>query len=119
VEELSGLAPFLIILVAFYLLIIRPSRTRQRQQLRLQASLEPGQEVMTTSGLIATISAVEHDEVLLEASPGVVVRWARPAIARVLPAKDGVDEGADASSAGDSEVEQRGETSEEPVARAD
>lgn len=91
-EELGSLAPFIVILLAFYLLVIRPARMRQRQQLELQSSLAAGQKVMTTSGLVATISSIEDDEVLLEAAPGVVLRWARPAIARVLVAEDSPDE---------------------------
>jgi preprotein translocase subunit YajC len=111
VEALGSLAPFLVVLVAFYLLVIRPARTRQRQQQSLQASLAPGQKVMTTSGLIATISAVEDDAVLLEAAPGVVLRWAKPAIGRVLTTEDGADES--------SGVDERGAISDDPVARAE
>ena len=98
-RELGNLLPFIVVLLAFYLLVIRPARQRQRQQLRLQASLTPGQEVMTTSGLIATVAAVEEDEVLLEAAPGLTLRWAKPAVARVLsePA-DGRDDGGDGGS---------------------
>jgi preprotein translocase subunit YajC len=84
VESASALLPFVIILLAFYLLLIRPARTRARQQQQLQSSLAVGQEVMTTSGLYATVVAVEDDAVLLEASPGTHTRWAKQAVARVL-----------------------------------
>lgn len=87
-EEFGNLLPFLVVLLAFYLLVIRPARRRHREQLRLQSSLAPGQEVMTTSGLIATLAAVEDQEVLLDVAPGVTVRWAKPAIARVLTSND-------------------------------
>jgi preprotein translocase subunit YajC len=83
VTALVNLLPFLVI-VAFYLLVIRPGRARARAQLALQASLAVGQEVMTTSGLIATVTGVEDDVVLLEAAPGVTMRWAKPAVARVV-----------------------------------
>lgn len=92
-NELNGLLPFVVVLLAFYLLLIRPARNRQRDQLRLQSSLAPGQEVMTTSGLIATVSAVEDNEVLLEAAPGVTLRWAKPAVARILPGAEPADGG--------------------------
>jgi preprotein translocase subunit YajC len=89
VQSLEALLPFIIILLAFWLLIIRPARNRQRQQAQLQHELAPGQQVMTTSGLIARILAVEDDVVLLEAAPGVTLRWAKPAIARILPTEEG------------------------------
>jgi preprotein translocase subunit YajC len=69
---------------AFYLLILRPSRRRQHQSLRVQDRLAPGVEVMTTSGLYGTVSAVEDDIVMLEVAPGVTNRYAKQAIMRVL-----------------------------------
>lgn len=87
-NSLGALLPFILILLAFWLLIIRPARNRQRQQSHMQAELAPGQQVMTTSGLHATVSAVEDDVVVLEVSPGVTMRWAKQAVARILPTAD-------------------------------
>lgn len=83
-ESLGALLPFVIILLAFWLLIIRPSRTRARQQAQLQSDLAPGQEVMTTSGLFATVAAVEDNAIILETSPGVRTRWTKAAVGRVV-----------------------------------
>jgi preprotein translocase subunit YajC len=77
---------FLILIVAFfYFLVIRPQQRRQRQAAQLSRSLEPGQEVMTTAGLFGTVKAVTDDHVELEIAPGVVVRYVKGAIARVVP----------------------------------
>jgi preprotein translocase subunit YajC len=88
VESLAGLLPFLLILVAFYFLIIRPARGRQRAQQQLHNNLQVGQKVLTTSGLHATVVGIEDDVVLLEAAPGVTTRWAKPAVARILTPQD-------------------------------
>jgi preprotein translocase subunit YajC len=88
VDSVSALLP-LVLLLVFYLLIIRPARNRARAQQRLQSELSPGLEVMTTSGLRARISAVEDDVVVLEIAPGVTTRWTKAAVARVIPAADG------------------------------
>jgi preprotein translocase subunit YajC len=85
VDSLGALLPLVIILLAFWLLIIRPARMRTRQQAELLNQLTPGQEVMTTSGLYATVAAVEDDLLVLEASPGVPTRWAKAAVARIVP----------------------------------
>jgi preprotein translocase subunit YajC len=85
VDSLGALLPLVIILLAFWLLIIRPARMRTRQQAELLSQLTPGQEVMTTSGLYATVAAVEDDLLVLEASPGVRTRWAKAAVARIVP----------------------------------
>jgi preprotein translocase subunit YajC len=82
-----GSLPLLILLgLVFYLLILRPQRVRQRQLLETQSALAPGVRVLTSAGLYATVTAVEDDAVLLEVAPGVVCRYAKAAVARVLPA---------------------------------
>ena len=83
-KSLGSLLPLVIILLAFWLLIIRPARNRPRQQADLLSRVTPGQEVMTTSGLYATVAAVEDDVLVLEASPGVPTRWAKAAVARIV-----------------------------------
>ncbi len=83
-NDLLGLLPLLLIVLFFFLFVIRPARARQREAMQLQSRLAPGQHVMTTSGMFATVVAVEDDAVLLEIGPGVTCRWARPAIGRIL-----------------------------------
>ena len=79
-----GILVWVLLALGFYFLFIRPARVRQRQTLAIQASLRPGLEVMTTAGLYATVAAVEDDVVLLEVAPGVVNRYAKGAVARVV-----------------------------------
>jgi preprotein translocase subunit YajC len=92
VKSVSALLPFALLLLAFWLLIIRPSRQRARQQQQLHSELVPGLEVMTTSGLFATVSAVEDDVVVLEVSPGVTMRWKKAAVAAIAAAPAGSDD---------------------------
>jgi preprotein translocase subunit YajC len=86
VKSAGTLLPFVILLLAFWLLIVRPARMRARQQQQLQGDLAPGLEVMTTSGLHGTVSAIEDDVIVLEIAPGVTTRWNKGAVARVTPA---------------------------------
>jgi preprotein translocase subunit YajC len=81
----SGQLLFLLVIGAvFYLLILAPQRRKLRQQQEMAARLEPGVEIMTTAGLFATVREVTDDEVHLEVAPGVVQRYAKGAIARVI-----------------------------------
>ena len=84
-NDLAALLPLVLLFVFFYLLILRPARNRQRQAQALQRSLAVGQEVMTTSGLYGRIVTLEDEVVVLETAPGVTSRWARGAVARVVP----------------------------------
>ncbi len=104
----AGLLIWLVALAAiFYLLILRPSRRRQQQAHQVQSRLVPGAEVVTSSGLYGTVSAVEDDVVVLEVAPGVTNRYAKQAIMRVLtpdeerPYEDRLHDGEPAQTADD------------------
>ena len=94
-DAVSGLLPFVLILVAFYFLIVRPARTRQKAALQLQERLAPGVEVMTTSGIYGTVVGVDDTSIQLEVAPGTTLRVAKPAVGQVLTTEAG-DEVADA-----------------------
>ena len=86
---MAELVPLLFIAVAVVFLLVLPMRQRNRAMQRaqqLQASLVPGVEVMTTSGLYGTVALVGDDTVDLEISPGVTVRWAKAAVAEIKTA---------------------------------
>ena len=76
---------FLLIPVLLILMLVFQRRTLRRQTEQVQSQLAPGVEVMTGSGLLGTVRALREDQVDLEIAPGVVTRWVRPAIARVVP----------------------------------
>jgi preprotein translocase subunit YajC len=78
---------FLIILVigvgAMFLMSSR-QRKAQREQLSFRDNLQPGQRVMTGSGMYGTVVGVDGDEVTLESTPGVHSVWIKAAIARLV-----------------------------------
>lgn len=82
--DLVALAPILLLVVAFYFLLIRPQKMRQKQQTAMVAALVPGAQIMTTAGMMGTVAVVADDEISLEISPGVFVRMVPAAVARVI-----------------------------------
>jgi preprotein translocase subunit YajC len=94
---LLGFLPLILILGVGYLLLIRPARNRQRKALETRNQVEPGSEVTTTAGLIATVIAVDDDTVTLEIAPGVHSRFLKGAIARVNTPVDADDDEPDAA----------------------
>jgi preprotein translocase subunit YajC len=93
--SLIGLALPVLMIVGFYFLLIRPQRNRQRAQQALLASLEVGDEVMTTGGIYGTIVEIDDDEgtVTVEIAPGTRVRMVRQGIAqRFVEDEDEYDE---------------------------
>lgn len=78
---------YLVLLVlAFFLLVVRPQRRQLAAHRALVASLEVGDEIITTGGIHATIRAIDETVLHIEIADGVVVRLARGAVAsRVGP----------------------------------
>jgi preprotein translocase subunit YajC len=72
------------LLVLVYLNFLGRRRS-QRARTELLQRLVPGAEVVTTSGLHATVLELPDDgTVLLQTAPGQVTRWERPAVGRVV-----------------------------------
>ena len=80
---------FLLIPIAMYFLLIRPQRRRQREQVALTASIEVGDEVMTTTGIYGFVTAFEGDIAWLEVDNDVQIRITRAAIARRVDTGEG------------------------------
>jgi preprotein translocase subunit YajC len=73
-----------LIIGAFYLLVLAPARNRKQRAIDIKENLKPGVEVITTSGLFGRVHAVTEDEMHLEVAPGVVVRFALGALRKIL-----------------------------------
>ncbi|MDI3315156.1 MAG: preprotein translocase subunit YajC [Mycobacterium sp.] len=89
---------FLVLLLIVIASIMYASRRQKRAMqatLNLQASLDVGDRVLTTSGLQGVITAVTDETVDLEIAPGVVTTWMKLAIKERIepetaePAADG------------------------------
>jgi preprotein translocase subunit YajC len=91
VQDLANFLPLVLIVLVFWLLIVRPQRRRQQALATTQASLGLGSEVMLGSGIFGRVASLDDETVQLEVAPGTVVKVSRQAIVRVLD--DGVEPG--------------------------
>jgi preprotein translocase subunit YajC len=81
-----------ILVAAFLLLIVRPQRRQMAAHRALVASLQVGEEVVTSGGIYGTIRGLDNGTVDLEVSSGIVLRVARGAIAQRVGPDPGPDE---------------------------
>lgn len=84
-SEGSGAAfPILLVVlaVAFYLLVLRPQRSRARRMQTDVAGMTVGDDVITRGGLLGTVVGLTDDEAVLALGPGVEVRVLRATLAR-------------------------------------
>ena len=75
----------LLMLAAFYFLIMRPQQQRVRTHNNLVATVAVGDEIVTAGGIVGNITSVGERDVELEIAPGVVVKLAKGAIAQKAP----------------------------------
>jgi preprotein translocase subunit YajC len=81
----------LLVVVAFYFLIVRPQRRRMMEMRVLQSSLQVGDEVVTTAGIFGVVQDLDPETVRLEIAPGTTIRLARGAVSQRLGVDDATD----------------------------
>lgn len=82
--DLLSLAPILLLVVAFYFLLIRPQKNRQKKHAEMVSAVAPGTEVMTTAGIFGTVREASDTELSLEIAPGTVIRILPAAVTKVI-----------------------------------
>jgi preprotein translocase subunit YajC len=89
--DYMALLPFILIFGVFYFLILRPQQQKMKKHQELLTGLRRGDRVVTSGGLIGTISKIVSDgEVQLELAENVRVRLVRAMITEVLAKTDPV-----------------------------
>jgi preprotein translocase subunit YajC len=78
---LALLPQMLIIFGIFYLLLIRPMRTKQKKLDALVKALKPGDKVVVNPGILATVVGVEDDAIVVRIDDKAKMRVLRSAVA--------------------------------------
>lgn len=58
--------PFILLMVGFWFLLIRPQRLKQKEHEKLVSELKVGDKVITSSGICGTITMVKQDRIQLK-----------------------------------------------------
>jgi preprotein translocase subunit YajC len=98
------LAPILILVVIFWLLIFRPQQKKVKDHQELVKNIRRGDTVITSGGLVGKVTkVVDDDQIEFEISDGVRVRQMRQMISGVRakgePAKEKAESAKDETSA--------------------
>ena len=82
---LVGLMPFILIFAVFYFLIIVPQRKRQRQLQDVISQLKAGDRIVTSGGIIATVTAVRPTSLLVRSADKSILEITRQSVAGLQP----------------------------------
>jgi preprotein translocase subunit YajC len=80
---LGGLLPMLLIIGVFYVLLIRPQQKRQKDLQQTISQLKSGDRVVTTGGIIGTITTVRDASFLIRSADKTILEIARSAVAGI------------------------------------
>jgi preprotein translocase subunit YajC len=83
-QLLLGIAPWLLIFVIFYVLMIRPQQRRVKEHQAAIAAVKKGDEVITAGGIRGRVTKVGDDEAEVEIAPNVKVRVVKSTLTNVL-----------------------------------
>jgi preprotein translocase subunit YajC len=82
-----------LIFFIFYFILIRPQQKRLKAHQNMMKTLQKGNKIMTTGGIIGSIIKFEgEDVVVLEIAPNVRIRASRNSVSEVLSDTLGVGE---------------------------
>lgn len=79
----TGLLPMVLIIAVFYMLLIRPQQKRQRQLQETISQLKTGDRVVTTGGVIGTITTVRETSFLIRSAEKSILEIARTSVAGI------------------------------------
>jgi len=87
-SSVLGFLPLLLVFAIFYFLLILPMQRQRKNQKKMLDSLENGNVVVTSGGIVGTIIAVEKgdDTLVLRVKPdNVKIQVTRSAVSSLVP----------------------------------
>lgn len=84
-QMIMGIGIWVLIFVIFYFLLIRPQKKKDQQLREMRNSIERGDTVVTVGGIIAKVSRVDEEKIILELGPSrTKIPFEKWAIGRII-----------------------------------
>ncbi|MEE2683994.1 MAG: preprotein translocase subunit YajC [Pseudomonadota bacterium] len=84
-DPFMSFLPLIVIFALFYFLLIRPQNKRQKEHRQMIASLQAGQEVVTSGGVLGKVKDVGDLWVTLEITKDLSIKVQKNTIATLMP----------------------------------
>lgn len=116
-SQYTNIAFFVVLIIAMYLMLIRPQQQQRQRRERMLSALKPGDTIITIGGIYATVVSMSDDRVRVRLSGGADLEVARGGIGQIVERDEAAqDEAAGESAevvASDGTLEQNGPASDE------
>lgn len=81
----SSVLPIILIFAVFWFLLLRPQQKKMKEHRAMVAALKRGDKIVTSGGIIGTVTKVVSDtELQLEIADGVQIRILRGTVSDIL-----------------------------------
>ncbi|HWZ31535.1 MAG TPA: preprotein translocase subunit YajC [Bryobacteraceae bacterium] len=92
-NPLVSFLPLVFIVAIFYFLVFRPMQRQKKTQAQMLSSLQSGNEVLTSGGIVGTIVSITGDTMILRVKPdNVKLQIARSAVQSLVTADKTIEE---------------------------
>ena len=81
--NMNGMLSLLMVVVVFWMFLIRPQQKQQKQRAEMLNNLKAGDKVVTIGGICGIVSRITDDKIFVEVAEGVVLEMLRNAIASI------------------------------------
>jgi preprotein translocase subunit YajC len=93
-NSIALFAPYILIGVVFYFLLFMPMQRQKKRQQQMLNELKSGDNVVTSGGIVGTITAVDGDTIVLRVKPdNLKLQFARSSVSTLVPAPGANPEG--------------------------
>jgi preprotein translocase subunit YajC len=85
-NSIALFAPYILIGVVFYFLLFMPMQKQKKKQAQMLAELKNGDSVVTSGGIVGTITAVDSDTIVIRVKPdNLKLQFARSSVSALVP----------------------------------
>jgi preprotein translocase subunit YajC len=90
-SAIGSALPVILMIGIFYFIVFRPMQQQQRRQKEMVKTIQNGQTVVTSGGIVGIVVAVNDDTLILRVKPdNLKLQVARSAVTSVLASDDAV-----------------------------
>jgi preprotein translocase subunit YajC len=79
--------PYLLIFLIFYFLVIRPQKTKQKEQKEMINGLKKNDDVVTAGGMHGTVVLVKEKTVVIRVDDNVKIEFDKESVSSVVKTK--------------------------------
>ena len=85
-NSIALFAPYVLIAIVFYFLLFMPMQRQKKRQAEMLANLKAGDTVITSGGIVGTITGVENDTIIVRVKPdNLKLQFSRSAVSSLVP----------------------------------